>query len=250
MQQDDFIRDELTKYISHGHHNTKATWKQHESLIQLLTSINDLFVKYSKVFFKLSEEATIKSSPAAFLASAYACYLASIRISSSGQITAAFVMFRACIENALFGYYIHKHPELGVIWVERHKNKKAEKLVRKNFYFSDIFKSLKSQDPKVGPGIEDMYDKSIDFGAHPNVHSIALNLRDTDDGQKIIFEIFNTDTCILKDCLLANARFGLGCLSVFRLIYTEELQNHGVLEELKSLIDRLNELSQEMKRKK
>jgi hypothetical protein len=201
-------------------------------------------MKYLDVFSKQSDEASLESSPAAFLARAYGCYLASVRISSSGQIAEAFVMFRACIENALYGYYIEKKPELKNIWVERHKSEEAEKLVRKNFYFSDIFKFLISQEPKVGPYIKNMYDKSIDYGAHPNVYSIGLNLRCIENERKDVMDIFNSDDYILKCCLLANVRFGLGCLSVFRLIYPKQLKSCGVPEELKRLFSRLAELSQ------
>ena len=201
-------------------------------------------MKYMKVFSKLSKEATIESSPAAFLARSYGCYLASVRISSSGQFTESFVMFRACIENALYGYYINEHPKLKNIWIERHKSKDAEKLVRDNFRIGDIFNFLRTQEPKVGPLIKDMYDKSIDFGAHPNVHSIGCNLQYIEDERKTVMNIFNNDDCFLKPCILANIRFGLGCLSVFRLIYPEQLRNRGVPEELKALYCRLNELSQ------
>jgi len=246
VQQDDFIRNELTKSISHAWHNIRVTWSQHEPIVQLLSSINDLFMKYLKVFSKLSEEATIASSPAAFLARAYGCYLASVRISSSGQIAEAFVMFRACIENALYGYYINKRPELGNIWIERHQGKDAKKLVRDNFRIGAILGFLAEQEPKVGPWIKDMYDKSIDYGAHPNVYSIGLNLRYIENERKDVMDIFNSNAHILKPCLFANVRFGLGCLSVFRLIYPEELRNHGVPEELKSLFNGLNELSQKM----
>lgn len=246
MQQDDFGSDELTKRISDAWHNIRATWSQHKPIVHLLSSINDLFMKYVEVFYKLSKETNIESSPAAFLARAYGCYLAAVRISSSGQIAEAFVMFRACIENALYGYYINKRPEQGDIWVKRHQSKEAEKLVRKNFSIGAILRFLAEQEPKVGPWIKDMYDKSIDYGAHPNVYSIGLNLRYIENERKDVMDIFNNDAYILKCCLLANVRFGLGCLSVFRLIYPEELRTRGVPEELKSLFNRLDELSQKI----
>ena len=104
MQQGDFGSDELTKRISDAWYNIRATWNQHKPIVQLLSSINALFMKYMEVFPKLSKETTIESSPAVFLARAYGCYFASVRISSSGQFAEAFVMFRACIENALYGY--------------------------------------------------------------------------------------------------------------------------------------------------
>lgn len=244
MKQDDFGSDELTKRISETWHNIRVTWSQHKPIVQLLSSINDLFMKYVPVFCKLSKETNIESSPAAFLARAYGCYFAAVRISSSGQFAEAFVMFRACIENALYGYYISEHPELGKIWAERHQSKEAEKLVRNKFRVGDIFSFLTTREPKVGPFIKDMYDKSIDFGAHPNVHSIGCNLQYIEDERKTVMDIFNTDPYFLKCCLLANARFGLGCLSVFRLIYPEQLRNRGVPEELGVLFNRLNELSQ------
>jgi len=246
VQQDDFIKDELTKRISHAWNNTRVTWSQHKPIVQLLSSINDLFMKYAEVFSKLSKETNIESSPAAFLARAYGCYLAAVRMSSSGQITEAFVMFRACIENALYGYYIKENPELGNIWIERHQSKETEKLVRKNFRIVDIFDFLITREPKVGPYIKDMYEKSIDFGAHPNVYSIGCNLQYIEDERKTIMNIFNNDPYLLKCCLLANVRFGLGCLSVFRLIYPKQLKNRGVPEEWEWLFSRLNELSQKI----
>ena len=246
MQQDNFGRDELTKRIEDAWFNIRATWIQHEPIVQLLIRINDLFMKYAEVFSKLSKETIIESSPAAFLARAYGCYLASVRISSSGQFAEAFVMFRACIENALYGYYIKENPKLGNIWVERHQSKEAKILVRKNFRFVDIFNFLITREPKVGPFIKDMYEKSIDFGAHPNVHSIGCNLQYIEDERKTVMDIFNNDDYLLECCLLANVRFGLGCLSLFRLIYPKQLRNHGVPEELCWLISRLNELSQKI----
>lgn len=246
MQQGDFGSDELTKRISDAWHNIRATWSQHKHIVHLLSSINDLFMKYVEVFSKLSKETNIESSPAAFLARAYGCYLAAVRISSSGQFAEAFVMFRACIENALYGYYIKEHPKRGNIWAERHESKEAEKLVRKNFHLVDIFNFLITQEPKVGPYIKDMYEKSIDFGAHPNVYSIGCNLQYIEDEQKTVMNIFNNDAYFLRCCLLSNARFGLGCLSVFRLIYPKQLRNRGVPEELGRLFSRLNELSQKI----
>ena len=189
MQQDDFGSDELTKRISDAWHNIRATWSQHKPIVHLLSSINDLFMKYVEVFYKLSKETNIESSPAAFLARAYGCYLAAVRISSSGQIAEAFVMFRACIENALYGYYINKRLEQGDIWVKRHRSKEAEKLVRKNFSIGAILRFLAEQEPKVGPWIKDMYDKSIDYGAHPNVYSIGLNLRYIENERKDVMDI-------------------------------------------------------------
>jgi hypothetical protein len=244
VKEDDFGSDELTKRISEAWHNIRATWSQHERIVKLLSSINDLFMKYVQVFCKLSKETNIESSPAAFLARAYGCYIAAVRISSSGQSAEAFVMFRACIENALYGYYIEKQPELANIWVERHQSEEAEKLTKKNFRLADILDFLSKQEPQIGPYIKDMYDRSIDYGAHPNVYSIGLNLRYIENEGKHVMDIFNNDPYILKCCLLANARFGLGCVSVFRLIYPEELRSCGVPEELGRLFGRLNELSQ------
>jgi len=203
-------------------------------------------MKYVEVFSKLSKETNIESSPAAFLARAYGCYLAAVRISLSGQFAEAFVMFRACIEHALYGYYIKENPKLGNIWAERHQSKEAGKLVRKNFRIGDILNFLTTREPKVGPFIKDMYEKSIDYGAHPNVYSIACNLRYIEDERKDVIDIFNNDAYLLKSCLLANARFGLGCISVLRLIYPKQLKNRGVPEELGWLFSRLNELSQKI----
>lgn len=246
MQEDNFGSDELTRRISEAWHNIRATWREHRDIAEMLSSINSLFMKYVDVFCKLSKESNIESSPGAFLARAYGCYLAAVRLSSSGQIAEAFVMYRACIENALYGYYIAENPKLGSIWAQRHQSNQAGKLMRREFRLVDILNFIIKQEPRVGAHIKDMYEKAIDFGAHPNVYSIGCNLQYIEDERKTVMNIFNSDAYFLKCCLLANARYGMGCLSVFRLIYPEQLSKRGVPEELGRLFGRLNELSQKI----
>ena len=244
MQNNILGNDELSKAISSAWHNTKVTWVTYKPLVHLLSNINDLFKKYTEVFKMLSEESDM-SSPAAFLARCYGCYLASVRISTSGQFSESFVMFRACIETALYGYYINKKPELGKIWAERHQSDETRAKVRDKFGIGSIWKILIGQEPKIGNWIKNEYEKLIDFGAHPNIYSVACNWRDTEEKEEIV--IFNNGPYFLKCCLLANIRIGLGCLSVFRLIYPKQMEDAGVPKELKGLFDRLNGLSQGIK---
>jgi len=237
---DDILgNDELSKSIAGAWHNIKATWTHYEPQVKVLSRINNLFRKYTQVFSSLSKEPVI-SSPAAFLGRAFGCYLASVRMSASGQFSESCIMFRACYENALYGYYIHKKPELGEIWAERHKNEKAKSNARNKFKIGKILKTLTEQNPEVGKFVRKDYEESIDFGAHPNVYSVTCNYRVK--GGKPAIAIFNNDPFIKEQCLLANIKVGLGCLSVFRLIYPEQMEKAGVPEELKDLYDRRNEL--------
>lgn len=233
--------DGLSKVISDAWHNTKVIWVIYKPMVQLLISINDLFMKYVEVFKTLSKESDI-SSPAALLARAYGCYLASVRLSTSGQLSESSVMFRACIETALYGYYINRKPELSKIWTERHKNLETKKKVRNEFKIDNILKELAGQEPKISSWIKNEYEKTIDFGGHPNVYSVAINWRDT--GENEVIDIFNNDPYNQKNFLLTNICFGLSCLSVFRLIYPQQLEEIGVPKELKELFDKLKELSQ------
>jgi len=236
-----FGNDELSKFINNAWHNIKATWIEYNTIIQILNSINTLFIEYIEVFKILSKESDI-SSPTAFLARTYGCYLASVRLSTSGQFSESFVMFRACIETALYGYYINKKPESGKIWVERHKSNESKVKARKEFQIANIWKELAQQEPKICDWVKNTYDKSIDFGGHPNVYSFACNWRETDKGQ--VMDILNHDPYLLKNCLLANIRFGLGSLSILRLIYPKHLEDIDVPKKLKELFDKLNEQSQ------
>jgi len=237
--------DGLSKTIGDAWHNIKATWVTYKPMVQLLSNTNDLFMKYIKVFSLLSKESDI-SSPAAFLARSYGCYLASVRLSTSGQFSESFVIFRACIENALYGYYLYKKPELGSIWVERQQSIETKKKVRNEFAIGKILKLLE-QEPKVWNRIKDMYEKSIDYGGHPNVYSVASNWRET-EGKEVI-DIFNNEPYFKKCCLLTNIYIGLGCLSVFGLIYPKQLEDAGAPKELKGLFDKFSKLGQNINEK-
>jgi len=237
--------DELTKFIDMARHNIFATFFHNKPYFELLSQIDHLFKEFIKIMSGLSDEKMLESSPASFLGRAYGCYLAGVRLSTSGQLTEAYILFRGCLENALYAFYIENKPEFAVVWRDRYKSEQHKKRVRGNFTIGKMIESLNKKNPKIGKFAKELYDKTIDYGGHPNIWSIASNIKFVEEKGKWVLDIFNNDELLLPGCLLVNARTGLCSLSIFRLIYPDQFKKAGIPKKLFSLYNRMSQLSQQ-----
>jgi hypothetical protein len=242
-----WAEDGLTKRLDDARHNIFSTFFHHKPFFLFLSRIYDLFLELAEIMARLSDESTLESSPAAFLSRAFGSYFAAIRLSGSGQFAESFALFRVCLENTIYGYYIHRKPEMANIWLNRHKDNEATKKVKANFQIKNILELLDEENKQVSEEVRMAYDKTIDFGAHPNVYSIACNLKYIEDERRWVLDIFQGDDFFLKSCLLANARIGLLALSVFRQIYFEEFKETDIPKKIFELFSELNKLSGEIK---
>src|SRR5207244_597525 len=103
-----------------------------------------------------------------FLLLAHASYRAAACLALSTQSAPAFAIMRQCLEHSLYGLYIAQHPESFETWLKRNDDAAAKQKVKDEFTIGALRKVLKSIDPETHSVWSEMYEKTIDFGAHPN----------------------------------------------------------------------------------
>ncbi len=185
---------------------------------------------------------------------AYTMLLSSVREALSGHVVSTFPIVRAALESACYAYLIAHDPENGEVWLTRHESDATLKRCRKIFTVRRASEKLERKHPGMAEWVLDLYEASIDFGAHPNQKSVIGHLTDdgTADDSFHIFRltgVYGHDSFEVNRALLACVETGQAV--AFMLAACEE--QHPLLSErievLQGWIDRKNEVVVEMERR-
>ena len=86
----------------------------------------------------------------------------------SGQVTESYMVLRGCLENSLYGLHISNNPDTREVWLRRHDNERCKRKCKIEFSVGNVFKTLNSRDINIHRIAKDLYETTIDYGAHPN----------------------------------------------------------------------------------
>lgn len=228
--------DEITIFFDNARENEYATYVHYRSDVDRLLDIDIAFRKaidglnHSKDWFA-----------GFFLLRAHSNFLAACRMSWSGQIPECYALLRSCLENALYGVYLAKNPASQETWLCRHDSDEHKKRVRQEFKISTMLDLAKSMDEKEGTVAEKLYERTIDYGAHPNERALMQALQMTEGDDKIEFNsiYLDKDSDQLKLAIKTTAQAGACALSLFRPIYKERYDILGVTDALDHIKKRL-----------
>lgn len=99
------------------------------------------------------------------------------------------MVMRGCLENALYGLYVlHKDSGAFDRWMCRHDSDDAKRIVRNEFTIACVKKTLEDMDPKHVVVVSQLYDKTVDIGAHPNV-AVSAALKTSRSEGRIQFKV-------------------------------------------------------------
>ncbi len=154
-----------------------------------------------------------------FFLRAHASFLGAVRLCLSAQAPESFALLRCCLENAQYCFYVSTDPILKQIWLNRHASKEAFKLVRNKFSNSKIEAALKQRDSGLGQTVCDLYNVTIDFGAHPNVKTFMANAFQTNSNGQIIFAVTYLNSGQIDQVTARTIEVGHTALSVFKHVF-------------------------------
>ncbi|ABO59773.1 hypothetical protein LA345_40465 (plasmid) [Burkholderia vietnamiensis] len=144
---------------------------------------------------------------------AFQILLAGGRIALTGHASAMFPVLRTALESACYAFMILARPELAQVWRERHEsNSKMDKC---RSTFSNAIKVVSrecSWTPEGKQRLLDTYQGMIDYGGHPNPHSIfhAVSIDDGGDHWLAnLHSVYEPDSGMARWVTLACAEAGL-----------------------------------------
>ena len=123
-----------------------------------------------------------------FLRAHYA-YKTAASMTLAGQVPESFVVMRSCLEYAGYALAIFADPQLEdepsreQVFVNRHADEASMRIQKQEFQIIKIEKTIASCDQKLANIFRFLYDRSINYGAHPNPHGMltAMNMDKEDE---------------------------------------------------------------------
>ena len=224
--------DEISAFIEESIKNTYATFQRGPESYRRLTDIDATFREAASLFKNYSD----LFAPF-FLLRAHSCFLAGARLALSTQVYEVYPVLRSCLEAALYGLLVAKNPELQRVWLDRNKDSQSLKAMKREFTIGRCFRLLQSEDPRRHGPIKEMYERTIDLGAHPNPLGILSNVefRTDDSGVHISTHYLTDDKDRIVHGMKTTAQVGVGALWIFRLAIPTRFEIMGLVERIEEL---------------
>jgi len=221
--------DSLSEFIEKAIHNTYASF---DGLKDWYNRFKDIHLVFQHIANNLDR--TNDWFASFFLYRSHAAFLAGVRLALSGQVPEAYMVFRGCIENALYGLYISKNSESIKTWLSRHDDKKSKDKVRSEFTIGKLLRFLENENPELFKITLSLYERTIDLGGHPNEQAFLSMIKMTRSESMIKFDSIYLmgNEPPLALCLKSCAQIGINALFVFQIIYKERFDILGLSDKL------------------
>lgn len=224
--------DEISKYLDTARGNQLATFHKKREVMADLIKVDSLLRKLLAGAINLRPHA-----PASFLLRAHSAFLAAAGMVMAGQLVEAQAVMRQCLESAGYAFYIGSNDARWEAWLRRHDSPANQKAVRDEFQHRKIADTIKATAPKIGGPYADLYERVIDFGAHPNERgfSTSTQIVEDDDRTHYLSVYLHKDGLPLDLALKTLTTIGITVALIARLIYParfELLQLSPPLDEL------------------
>lgn len=155
----------------------------------------------------------------------------------AGQASDLYPILRSCLEYSAYGLYIDHNDHLGEIWLRRHDDEAGLKAVKAEFKIQKIRNAISNKDKRLAEIFDELYQRCIDYGAHPNERGLSINGRIEDqNGDKVISQhLLHGNGPILDFLLKTTSQVGVCALQIFQLALVSRFELLGVRFELPRL---------------
>jgi len=164
-------------------------------------------------------------------------YKAAAGMALSGQVVEAFVMMRSCLEYAGYALAIFQDPALQTVFMVRHASAEGMSAQKRKFRIGKIRSIIASFDTRLAEVFQTFYERSVDFGGHPNPHGImsAIQMPESPVDQSFTALALSTDKQVLLHAMKSAAQVGLTALFIFQHIFKPKFELLGIREEMDKL---------------
>lgn len=224
--------DGLTEFLETAHQNRFATFANKTKEFQRLASIDECFSRIEADWINPPNLVT----PLLFFRS-HAAFRATCEHAMSGQIVDTFVSIRNLIETAGYALHIHRNPGLDQTWLRRHDDEGSMKKVKSAFKISSVRKSIHAANSFGEDVFGLLYERSIDFGGHPNERAITGSLSHVEEEARSNYRLslLQGDGLPLDHALKSAAQAGVCALDILGDVFSARYELLGVRERMPAL---------------
>jgi len=230
---DSWSKDSITEFVDTAINNIAATYANDKNEYPLVSEIDRIFLEIAQALNHPGERIV----EAILLLRSHAAFRAAVMLAMSGMGPETFVQLRSCLENSLYSLHIHKNEGYDEIWLNRHTDNDSLKAVKNNFKMVDVKKTLQATDASNYEVASKLYERTIDFGAHPNEMASTSSLTiEEENGDIKLRQVYLTGGNMQqRHAMKSTAQVGVCSLYILREVFKERFNKLGLTESLDKL---------------
>jgi hypothetical protein len=155
----------------------------------------------------------------------------------AGQVVETFVMQRSVLEYAGYCLVICKTPSLEGVFLGRHTSTEAMTAQKEAFKIRPVKLAVRRCDMTLADHFDEDYERSINFGGHPNPHAaLSATVPDEREGlNRFTVLAIRSDPAIVEHALKCTAQVGMTALCVLQHVFKEKFELLGIRQEIDAL---------------
>jgi len=219
----------LRTFLDDAHHNTKVVEQDFGVLFQKLDAISRAYSQLIGLLDFSSDWFLVF-----FVLRSHSSFLAGATLATSTQVPDSYGAARSVLENTIYAFYLWRHKDLLETWIKRQEDDDTKKRVRDSFKHGTMLTELEQYDGQYGKVYRQLYEDTIDMGAHPNVNSILSNIEIIEDDKSIVHRLkyFNPDSPIIDLGLKRLCQCGVISQKIYGMIWYDRLKLTDYLHQL------------------
>jgi hypothetical protein len=217
--------DELTSFLQAIHENQYATFHQKKQAVSRLVAIDELFVRASKNWLNPPN-----AVEAMLFLRCHAAFRAAASEAMAGQAVECYRQCRGMLENAAYAVHIRSDASLATVWLNRHQDEAGLKASKKAFQHVAVTASVAAANQHAGQRFEELYQRTIDWGGHPNERSVTGNMKmiKEPDRRVMLAVMLHSDGVELDAALKTVAQCGMVSLELLQVLYNAKFEILGI----------------------
>lgn len=225
--------DEFTEYLDTARENQFATFVN-KAIIRDLILIDSCFQQVKGGW--INPKPLI---PTFFMHRAHSAYRAALGAAMAGQAFEVFPLLRSCLECSAYGLHVGQNDDLAETWLRRHDDASAKNRMITRFSSKEFRNTIRVHSAKMEKIFDELYERTIDFGGHPNERAFFSNMAREENEDRVEFQmvLLHGDGRPLEHALKSTGQVGLWALHAFQLLYPERFMLLGVSERLEEFRD-------------
>ena len=160
----------------------------------------------------------------------HSAFRAAASLAAAGQAAETYVMNRAVLEYAAYALHLHRDAAVRSIWLKRHQSAAELKAARDALTHAKISATVAAVNQHAAQRFEELYQRTIDFGGHPNERSVTGNVKMVDelDRRVMLTVMQHADGPELDMALKTTAQCGMCALEMLQGAFNARFELLGI----------------------
>lgn len=230
--------DRLSQLLSDAQHNERVGALNMGGPFALLQRIDAALRRAEECVEKGGGGASLL--PALLLVRSHSSFLGGTRLALSGELTEANAVVRVGIEQSWYALHIARDPapfKRAEAWLRRDEGEEGRKRCREEFWPARVRKTHEEVDPVAAGQVGRLYERTIDFGAHPSLMGVLIGMGKTQGERETTYtpSLLCGEVVPVALTLQTVAAAGVAALKVFGHVFQKRFELAGLDRETDEL---------------